>query len=544
MFSTWTIAKKISGAVTAGLFFLLLIGTISYINTKKLVATAGMVTHTHQVLEAKEEILSLLKDAETGQRGYLITGEQRYLEPYNKAKDSIPGAIQKIRQLTSDNTAQQRRIGDMEGFVGGKFDELKETIDLRTAKGFEAARQVVLTDKGKQVMDNIRKQIDEIDGAERTLLKQRAENAQASADATMTLVVWGTLGCLALSGGLAFVVIRGVNTELRRSVNELAEGADQVASAASQLSSSSQGLAQGSSEQAASLEETSASSEEINSMARQNTENSRTAADLVTQSQQKFAQANRSLDQSVVAMDDINTQSGKISKIIKTIDGIAFQTNILALNAAVEAARAGEAGMGFAVVADEVRNLAQRSAQAAKDTAALIEESIVKSNDGKNKVDQVVTAIRAITEESAKVKTLVDEVNLGSQEQARGIQQISNAMSQMEQVTQQTAANAEETAAAAEQLTAQSETLKDVVERLKAMVDGQAANRDARPGHRLVARASGKSAHRATGTPPGLSALRKAVSHQPKSVEHGAPVLAARGASKEAFPMEEQFKEF
>ena len=190
----------------------------------------------------------------------------------------------------------------------------------------------------------------------------------------------------------------------------------------------------------------------------------------MTQSQQKFVQTNQSLDQSVVAMGEINAQSGKISKIIKVIDEIAFQTNILALNAAVEAARAGEAGMGFAVVADEVRNLAQRCAQAAKDTAALIEESIAKSNDGKVKVDQVATAIRAITEESAKVKKLVDEVNLGSQEQARGMEQIAKAITQMEQVTQKTAANAEESASAAEELNAQSETLKNLVERLTAMV--------------------------------------------------------------------------
>ena len=161
----------------------------------------------------------------------------------------------------------------------------------------------------------------------------------------------------------------------------------------------------------------------------------------------------------------------------------------------MEAARAGEAGMGFAVVADEVRNLAQRCAQAAKDTAALIEESIARSNDGKTKVDQVAVAIRAITEESGKVKTLVDEVNLGSQEQARGIEQIGKAIARMEQVTQKSAANAEESASAAEQLNAQSETLKEIVGRLTAMVGGgKLLTAGAAPSHR--ARSAGAWAGR------------------------------------------------
>jgi methyl-accepting chemotaxis protein/methyl-accepting chemotaxis protein-1 (serine sensor receptor) len=362
---------------------------------------------------------------------------------------------------------------------------------------------------------------------------------------------WAVIVCIGLSlliGAIILFVVRLVNRSLRQTASELAEGAEQVASAASQVSSSSQSLAQGSSEQAATLEQTSASSEEINSMARKNSENSRGAADLVTQSQQKFVQTNQSLEQMVAAMGEINTQSGKIAKIIKVIDEIAFQTNILALNAAVEAARAGEAGMGFAVVADEVRNLAQRCAQAAKDTSALIEESIAKSNDGKTKVDQVATAILAITEESGKVKTLVDEVNLGSEEQVRGIEQIGKAITQMEQVTQKTAANAEESASAAEELNAQSETLKEIVDRLAAMVGGgETTNGHAsRPVHRQAGAASAKppAGRRPAESASGLSALRKAVARQPKSAENGTPVPIARGASNDTFPMDEQFKEF
>jgi methyl-accepting chemotaxis protein/methyl-accepting chemotaxis protein-1 (serine sensor receptor) len=172
-------------------------------------------------------------------------------------------------------------------------------------------------------------------------------------------------------------------------------------------------------------------------------------------------------------MEEIQSSSRKISKIIKVIDEIAFQTNILALNAAVEAARAGEAGMGFAVVADEVRNLAQRCAGAARDTASLIEESIAKSTDGKSKVDLVTAAIRAVTAQAAEVKTLVQEVHLGSQEQARGIGQISTAITHMDELTQKTASTAEESASASEELNAQSEVLREAANRLTAMVDGQ-----------------------------------------------------------------------
>ena len=238
------------------------------------------------------------------------------------------------------------------------------------------------------------------------------------------------------------------------------------------MASSSQSLAQGSSEQAASLEETSATTNEINSMASRNSDNAGTMTEMVAGSQLEFVATNQQLNEMVAAMDEINDSSAKISKIIKVIDEIAFQTNILALNAAVEAARAGEAGMGFAVVADEVRNLAQRCAQAAKDTADLIEDSIGRSGSGKTKVAQVASAIQRMTDDFAKVKTLVDEVGSGSKEQTDGLEHIRRALSQMEQVSQSTAATAEQSAAAAQELNAQSEALKTIVVRLNSMVGG------------------------------------------------------------------------
>jgi methyl-accepting chemotaxis protein len=294
---------------------------------------------------------------------------------------------------------------------------------------------------------------------------------QSASQSTAGLVLF--LITLATAGGIVHWTIRAsITGPVAHAVSELAEGAAQISAAAAQVASSSQTLAQDSSHQAASIEETSSVSTEINSMAKRNTESSRAAAQMVTRSEASFQKTNQSLAELVNAMDGIGASSQKISKIIKVIDEIAFQTNILALNAAVEAARAGESGMGFAVVADEVRNLAQRSAQAARDTADLIEDSIQRSAEGRLKVDQVGTAIGEITSESSQIKGFVDQISLGSAEQSSGVDEMTRSIERMEQMTHSNAANAEESAAAAEELSAQSQAMKTVVEGLRRMLEG------------------------------------------------------------------------
>ena len=296
-----------------------------------------------------------------------------------------------------------------------------------------------------------------------------AGNAESKKAQTRWMTILLFFACSAV-GIVVFGVVRRTTVTLRRVASKLDVCATEVSEASRQISAASQSLADGASKQAGSLEETSASSQEISSMTQTNAENCRRAADVMIEVDTRVKDANGTLEQMVSSMKQINASSEKISKIIKVIDEISFQTNILALNAAVEAARAGEAGMGFAVVADEVRNLAQRCAQAAKDTAALIEESISTTNEGSKKIARMTEAISSITESAGRIKTLVDDLNLSSHEQARGVEHIAGALAQMEQVTQQSAAGAEESASVSEGMSMQANTMSSAVQELVMLV--------------------------------------------------------------------------
>jgi len=292
--------------------------------------------------------------------------------------------------------------------------------------------------------------------------EQMLHSAMQTKTAVIVLsVIAGVLGVF-----LSLIISRSIVKILKQVIDGLSEGSGQVSAASGQVSASSQELAEGASEQASSLEEVSSSLEEMTSMTHQNAENAKQADQQSGNAQQAVARGTQAMKRMSDAIEKIKTSSDETAKIIKTIDEIAFQTNLLALNAAVEAARAGEAGMGFAVVAEEVRNLAQRSAEAAKDTSSLIEGSKVNADNGVEVSVEVAEILGEVDKTVRDVKQLIAEVATASEEQSQGISQVNVAVTQMDKVTQANAANAEESASASEELSSQAVELNNLVDEL------------------------------------------------------------------------------
>ncbi len=387
--------------------------------------------------------------------------------------------------VTAGNTQKARQLfkNEMKPAAESVFSGLR-TMRQESEKGVnlfnDAGHHAMVTARAKQVaaidlLDQIVKINEDVSNE---AVKAAGIQSTRSRIISITGMIAGFLTALAFGIFLSVSISRALN----RIISGLGEGASQVASASGQVSSSSQSLAEGASQQAASIEETSSSMEEMSSMTKKNAENASHANNLMIDTNQVVKKANESMGDLIQSMQDISSASEETSKIIKTIDEIAFQTNLLALNAAVEAARAGEAGAGFAVVADEVRNLAMRAAEAAKNTANLIEGTVKKVNDGSELVASTNEAFGQVAESAIKVGQIVSEISEASREQSNGIDQVNLAINEMDKVVQQNAANAEESASASEEMSAQAEQLREYVNDLIRLVTGQRQS--------MVARAS------------------------------------------------------
>ncbi|MCU1260573.1 MAG: methyl-accepting chemotaxis sensory transducer, partial [Bryobacterales bacterium] len=442
--NNWTIGRKL----TAGFLAMLTLIALTSFASLNALHTLGELLDTSANkttagIGKTGELLTAIENMRLMQRGVVLSTYAKDTGSREVSKQDAGRAAGKVERLAGEilpllsADADKQRINAVQGGVSS-WRMLLEEIDAQCAQNKPDDALKILVTQSAPLAESMMKQVQEVQDRQQAFAVDEAKKAVDTVAGARWMGFTLLAIAIAVAAGILFM-LRQATDGLRRITLEMADGAGQVAAAAGQISASSQSLAQGSSEMAATIEETSASSVELAAMTSKNADNSNESSRLMGVVDKNVEQANMMLDQMVVSMREITGSSNQISKVIKVIDEIAFQTNILALNAAVEAARAGEAGMGFSVVAEEVRNLAQRSAQAARDTAVLIEASIAKSNEGGSKLNLVTEATRSITESANAVKVLVREVSLGSQEQARGTDQISKAITQMEQVTQQTA---------------------------------------------------------------------------------------------------------
>jgi methyl-accepting chemotaxis protein len=475
--SRWTIGRRIIVGFSAVIAMAAILGGIAYSRlvvietqaTRIVVDSLPGIYVSSQIESETLKRFSLILQHIIASDAAVMNGLEADIRTADTRLDELMSAYEK-----TITTAQDRENFDRIAPAEARIRQIRDvqlmplSRALKTAEA-EAVVKSTLEPAMEAELEAVRTVVD--------FNKQGGDDASRLIQSAVSMAKSGVLITLTLallvSVAVAAVIVRGTSAVLTAVVSELTAGATQVATAAEQVATSAQSLSTGATTQAAALEETSASMEEMASMTRHNAQHSRDGAQLMSEVDQRVRDSNRALAAMVGSMQDIRDSSSKVSKIIKTIDEIAFQTNILALNAAVEAARAGESGMGFAVVADEVRNLAHRSAQAARDTSALIEESIAHAQDGVQRVEEVSSAFESIAGSVSTAKKLVDEVSVASQQQTQGIDQVSKAIAQLEQLTQQTAANSEESAAASEELSAQAETTMAVVSRLQALVGSQ-----------------------------------------------------------------------
>jgi CHASE3 domain sensor protein len=485
LFSNWTVGRRLIAGFGLSAATLILVAVVSYRNANLLIENDGLVEHSHQVRLELADLLSDLKDAETGQRGFVITGDESYLEPYKAALAAIPTTLADFRKLTADSADQQRRLVALSTLIDAKLAELKQTIELRRNQGFDAALAVVKTNSGKTHMDQIRDIVAGADQEARDLLKQRAEEARASADMTQMIILWGgALGTLAVCVigwlitrslanqiGSAVGQVRSSSTELQAAANQQASGAKEQATAMTEISTTISELLASSRQIAESAQRVAHNAEETANAAR-------SGHGTVDMTHDSITSIRRQVDQIVSHMLELGKKSQEIGAVLDIVSELAEQTNILAINATIEAAGAGEAGKRFAVVAEEIRNLADRVGGSTKEVRGLIEDvrsavntTVMATETGSKAVDagsrqfgDLASAFKQIVNLVATTTEAAREIELSTKQQSSAVEQVNVAVANVTQSSQETETSASQTLQTVSQMAALSKDLLRIIQ--------------------------------------------------------------------------------
>ncbi|MEO8904483.1 MAG: CHASE3 domain-containing protein [Polyangiaceae bacterium] len=481
----WTFGRKLTLGFAIAVLTLLVIGGSGYRSTQHLIDNERLVTHTQEVRAALEDLLSALKDAETGQRGFVITGEEPFLEPYRAALSNLERAFADARSLTADNDVQQRRLSRLRPLIDSKFGIIKQVIDARRSGGFEAAQKLVLAGDGKSAMDEIRVIIGQMDSEEALLLKHRNTDAEASSEAAKAVIIWGSLLGVALVAFAGGMISRSLAAQVGAAVHH-------IQSSSAELQTASNQQATGAKEQASAMNEISTTISELLATSRQIAESARRVAEVADQTakaarlgdstvergHESISGIRRQVDVIVHHMLDLGKKSQQIGSVLEIVSELAEQTNILAINASIEAAGAGEAGRRFGVVADEIRKLADRVGGSTKEIRGLIDDvrsavntTVMTTESGSKAVEagaeqfgRVAAAFGQISGQVATTTEAAKEIELSTKQQATAVEQVNVAINNVSQATKETEVSTSQTLRTASELSHLSRELLRIVQ--------------------------------------------------------------------------------
>jgi methyl-accepting chemotaxis protein len=466
IFSNWTVGRRLVAGFGLSALTLVVVAVVSYRNANLLIENDALVERSHQIRLQLADLLSELKDAETGQRGYVITGDDNYLEPYKRALTGIDVTLADFQKLTADSPDQQRRLASARPIIDAKLAELKQVIDLRRSQGFDAAAKIVITNAGKTHMDQIRAIVAAADQEARDVLKQRSEEARASADMTQKIILWGGVAGTFAVCAIGWLITRSLSAQIGSAVGQVRSSSTELQSAANQQASGAKEQASAMTEISTTISELLASSRQIAESAQRVAHNAeetanaaRTGHGTVDMTQESISGIRRQVDQIVSHMLELGKKSQEIGAVLDIVSELAEQTNILAINATIEAAGAGEAGKRFAVVAEEIRNLADRVGGSTKEVRALIEDvrsavntTVMATETGSKAVDagsrqfvDLASAFKQIANLVATTTEAAREIELSTKQQSTAVEQVNVAVANVTQASMETETSAGQT---------------------------------------------------------------------------------------------------
>ncbi|WP_437516118.1 CHASE3 domain-containing protein [Sorangium sp. So ce1099] len=485
MKTTWTIPQQIAASLLFPLIVLIGLAVVSVHNAARLLEISQELKQTYRVLTELDELHAHFLDAETGQRGFIITGDDAFLEPYEAALHAIDVDYEELRRLTADSPVEQERLDRLRPIMRDKLEEMRLTIEQRRREGAEATARTVASGRGRRAMDELRAVAGELRAEELRVLDARERQAADSERRLLATLTAGSTFTILVVAGVGFLIIRGINRRVRSATRRIESSATELQAAATQQ-------AQGSKEQATTSNEVSATMRELLSTSHQIAESTQrvtqiaadTAAaaragdDTVKRAREGIDSVQRQVEQIVLHMLDFGKKSQEIGGILQIINELAEQTNILAINATIEAAGAGDAGRRFGVVADEIRKLADRVGGSTKEIRALIEEirsaantTVIATESGSKAVDasarqfgDVATSFRQISELVSSTAEASREIELSTKQQATAVEQVNAALLDVARTARETEASSSVTLKTSSELATLSKDLVRLVQ--------------------------------------------------------------------------------